>query len=74
MPEEIKQRVLSLHEDSVLLKEQVKTLQDKLTKARAVSFPPMHAIVSTEHVCLTSLSNLKIDFLKNNMQSQAFSG
>ncbi|KZV69058.1 HOOK-domain-containing protein [Peniophora sp. CONT] len=35
VPEEVKNRVLSLHEDNVLLREQVKTLQEKLTKARA---------------------------------------
>lgn len=35
VPEDVKSRVLGLHEDNVLLKEQLKTVQDKLTKARA---------------------------------------
>ncbi|VDB96749.1 unnamed protein product [Peniophora sp. CBMAI 1063] len=35
VPEDVKQRVLSLHEDNVLLREQTKTLQEKLMKARA---------------------------------------
>jgi hypothetical protein len=36
VPEDVKSRVLGLHEDNVQLKEQLKTVQDKLTKARAV--------------------------------------
>ena len=36
VPEDVKKRVLSLHEDNVLLREQTKTLQEKLMKARAV--------------------------------------
>ncbi|KAI0028523.1 HOOK-domain-containing protein [Vararia minispora EC-137] len=35
VPEDVKARVLSLHEDNVLLKEQVRTTQEKLAKARA---------------------------------------
>ncbi|KAH9001427.1 HOOK-domain-containing protein [Lactarius akahatsu] len=34
VPEDVKSRVLGLHEDNVQLKEQLKTVQDKLTKAR----------------------------------------
>jgi hypothetical protein len=36
VPEDVKSRVLSLHEDNVQLREQLKTSQDKLTKARVV--------------------------------------
>lgn len=36
VPEDIKSRVLGLHEDNFQLKEQLKTVQDKLNKARAV--------------------------------------
>jgi protein HOOK3 len=40
VPEEVKSRVLGLHEDNVQLREQLKTVQDKLTKARTVrNFP-----------------------------------
>ncbi|KAA1478772.1 HOOK-domain-containing protein [Dentipellis sp. KUC8613] len=35
MPEDVKQRVLQLHEDNVIVKEQLKTTQEKLLKARA---------------------------------------
>ncbi|KAF8275193.1 HOOK-domain-containing protein [Lactarius quietus] len=35
VPEDVKSRVLGLHEDNVQLKEQLKTVQDKLSKARA---------------------------------------
>ncbi|KAI9509946.1 HOOK-domain-containing protein [Russula earlei] len=35
VPEDVKSRVLGVHEDNVLLREQLKTVQDKLTKARA---------------------------------------
>ena len=38
MPEDIKQRMLGLHEENVSLKEQYKTAQDKLVKAKAVGF------------------------------------
>ncbi|KAN0124012.1 HOOK domain containing protein [Russula decolorans] len=34
VPEDVKTRVLGLHEDNVQLREQLKTVQDKLTKAR----------------------------------------
>ena len=36
-PVDIKQRMLALHEENVSLKEQYKTAQDKLVKAKAVS-------------------------------------
>jgi protein HOOK3 len=34
LPEDIKTRLLGQHEDNVLLQEQIKTLNDKLQKAR----------------------------------------
>ena len=37
VPEDIKQRMLALHEENVSLKEQYKTAQEKLVKAKAVS-------------------------------------
>jgi len=43
VPEDVKTRVLGLHEDNVQLREQLKTIQDKLAKARTVrSFPFPH--------------------------------
>jgi protein HOOK3 len=36
VPEDVKSRVLGMHEDNVQLREQLKTVQDKLTKARTV--------------------------------------
>ena len=36
VPEDIKQRMLALHEENVSLKEQYKTAQEKLVKAKAV--------------------------------------
>lgn len=38
VPEDVKNRLLAQHEDNVNLKEQLKTAQEKLVKARAVSF------------------------------------
>lgn len=38
LPEDIKSRLLALHEENVNLKESVKTVQEKLTKAKAVRF------------------------------------
>ena len=37
IPEDIKARMLKMHEDIVQLQEQLRTSQDKLTKARTVS-------------------------------------
>ena len=37
IPEEVKGRLLGLHEENVQVKEQLKTTQEKLSKARAVS-------------------------------------
>ena len=36
IPEDIKARLLSLHEENLLLKEHLKTIQEKLNKAKAV--------------------------------------
>jgi protein HOOK3 len=38
LPEEAKAKFLALHEETVQLKEQLKTLQEKYQKARTVSF------------------------------------
>ena len=37
IPEDVKSRLLKMHEDSIHLQEQYKTVQEKLVKARAVS-------------------------------------
>ena len=37
VPEDVRQKMLTLHEDNISLKEQYKTAQEKLTKAKAVS-------------------------------------
>ncbi len=44
VPEDVKSRVLGLHEDNVQLREQLKTVQDKLTKARTVRDVPFSTI------------------------------
>jgi protein HOOK3 len=36
VPEDIKARLLAMHEENVNVKEQLKTAQEKLVKARAV--------------------------------------
>jgi protein HOOK3 len=36
VPEDVKSRLLAVHEDNVSLKEQLKAAQEKLVKARAV--------------------------------------
>jgi hypothetical protein len=36
VPEDVKAKLLSIHEENVILKEQLKTNNDKLVKARAV--------------------------------------
>lgn len=38
LPEDIKQRLLSMHEENLNLKESYKTLIDKLNKAKQVMF------------------------------------
>lgn len=38
VPEDIKARLLAMHEDNVNVKEQLKTAQEKLVKARAVCY------------------------------------
>jgi hypothetical protein len=67
VPEDVKSRVLGLHEDNVQLREQLKTVQDKLTKARTVrdflfSIPPF----SLSIVLRSSSSNHRINSLKRN--------
>ena len=37
LPEDIKQRMLAMHEEAVQLKEELKTANDKLVKAKRVS-------------------------------------
>ena len=37
VPEDVKARLLKLHEENIVLKEQLSTSQSKLTKAKAVS-------------------------------------
>jgi hypothetical protein len=67
VPEDVKSRVLGLHEDNVQLREQLKTVQDKLTKARTVwnfllsihSFPLFIVLCS-------SSSNHRISSLKRS--------
>ena len=67
VPEEVKSRVLGLHEDNVQLREQLKTVQDKLTKARTVrdflfSIPPFPLFI---FLCSSS-SNHRISSLKRS--------
>lgn len=42
IPEDIKARLLRMHEDNVQLQEQLKTAQEKLVKARTVRFLPKY--------------------------------
>lgn len=58
VPEDIKARLLAMHEENVAAKEQLKTAQDKLVKARAVRF--FRSVISSI-LRLTS----KIQFIKS---------
>lgn len=42
LPEDIKQKLLGMHEDNVVLKESVKTITDKLNKAKQVRLELSH--------------------------------
>lgn len=48
LPEDIKQRLLAIHEENVNLKESLKTAQDKLTKAKQVN--PTRTEVNTSRL------------------------
>lgn len=54
VPEDVKSRVLGLHEDNVQLREQLKTVQDKLTKARTVR----EFLLAMSFPCFSSCSSL----------------
>jgi len=66
VPEDVKSRVLNLHEDNVQLKEQLKTVQDKLTKARAVRYFSPIAFACFIKCPYHSLSDRKISSLKKS--------
>jgi protein HOOK3 len=57
VPEDVKTRLLAIHEENVNLKEQYKTAQEKLLKARAVS--PM-CFYENGH-----LHNIHVQFIKS---------
>lgn len=65
VPEDVKSRVLGLHEDNVQLREQLKTVQDKLTKARTVR--DFLLVLAFPYFFITSSSsNRRINYLKKN--------
>ena len=65
MPEDVKTRVLGLHEDNVQLREQLKTVQDKLTKARTVR-DFLFFMRYSFFLITSSSSNRRISSLKRN--------
>ena len=71
VPEDVKSRVLSQHEDNVQLREQLKTTQEKLVKARAVSILPsvsyMEDVCSDR--CTCSSSSHRTSFSKKSKRS-----
>jgi len=68
VPEDLKSRLLSLHEDNVNLKEQYRTAQEKLVKARAVRPFRIHCMAPTPHFTDVgnSSSNLKTSFSRKS--------
>jgi hypothetical protein len=67
VPEDIKARLLTLHEDNVVVKEQLKTAQDKLAKARQVRDTVEDDCCSLSPAL--SLSSLRINFSRRNKPS-----
>jgi len=53
LPEDIKSRLLALHEENVSLKESVRTAQEKLAKAKAVRLPVNVDLGIALNFCLT---------------------
>lgn len=68
IPEDVKSKMMSLHEENVLMKEQYKTANEKLAKARqvSISFNTIHRSLISCH--LNSLSSHKISCSGRNMQ------
>lgn len=64
LPEDIKTRLLALHEENLVLKESVKTVNDKLVKARQVI--PASGSLLTVSSHLASSSKNKTNSSKNN--------
>ena len=61
VPEDVKARLLKLHEENIALKEQLSTTQSKLTKAKAVSLLLSFCVAPiTEPFSSTSSSNNRI--------------
>jgi hypothetical protein len=67
VPEDIKTRLLTLHEDNVVIKEQLKTTQDKLAKARQVRDTAKNCCCSLS--LAFSLSSLRISFSRKSKPS-----
>jgi hypothetical protein len=67
VPEDIKARLLALHEDNVVVREALKTAQDKLAKARQVcgAATDEFSLLSLAFVQL-SLSSLRTNFLRRS--------
>lgn len=65
LPEDIKARLLALHEENLVLKENVKTVNDKFVKARQVALVSYFLLSASSH--LTSSLKNRTNSLKNNM-------
>ncbi len=63
VPEDVKSRVLGLHEDNVQLREQLKTVQDKLTKARTVRDVPSRRSSSNRRISSSKKNRLNYESL-----------
>jgi protein HOOK3 len=67
VPEDVKSRLLALHEDNLNVKEQLKTTQDKLAKAKTVMLR-FNQVFQLALIPFSSLS-LKTNSSKKNKQS-----
>jgi len=71
MPEDIKARLLTMHEDNVVVKEALKTAQDKLAKARAGMCMARNKFSLLSLALLRhSLSSLKTNFSRGASQTR----
>jgi hypothetical protein len=68
LPEDIKQKMLGMHEDIVILKESLKTATDKLNKAKQVKSLYISQDCQLNRGLFASSSNRKTSFSKSNMR------
>lgn len=69
VPEEFKRRWLVLHEDSIAQKETIKTLDEKLAKAKQVGSSSSLTAESGSHTCFQRFSSSRISSLRRPTQT-----